>query len=163
MSRTAQPAFATPLNVWSLNRSNRQRNHTVSAAIQMKNQKLQRRTSPKSFVMLSMSFASHGLTDAVHKHPMLRLRALWMCWLTRLPSPNGRPVGRARAVLGLVSHRFQIVSDRVVDGGLDDPLRMHQCLTDLDRARIGDERDERGVSRRDRRRQHVAEILAVMP
>ena len=42
MSRSAQPAFAQPLSELSLNRSNRQRNHTISAAIQMKNQKLHR-------------------------------------------------------------------------------------------------------------------------
>src|SRR3954462_10594273 len=56
MSRIAQPAFAQPLSEWSPNRSNRQRNHTIRAAIQMKNQKLHRRTSPKSVVIASMSF-----------------------------------------------------------------------------------------------------------
>src|SRR4051794_7346920 len=58
MSSTAQPALPQPLSVWSPNRSNRHRNHTISAAIQMKNQKDQRRTSPKSFVMASMAYLS---------------------------------------------------------------------------------------------------------
>src|SRR4051794_5582844 len=55
---TAQPALASPLRVWSPNTSNKHRNHTVKAAIQMKNQKDQSRTSPKSLVMASMSCLS---------------------------------------------------------------------------------------------------------
>src|SRR3954470_7887765 len=51
----AHPAFAQPLIERSPNRSNRQRNQMKSALIQMKNQKLHSSTSPKSFVMLSMS------------------------------------------------------------------------------------------------------------
>jgi hypothetical protein len=54
MSRIAHPAFAQPLSELSLNRSNRQRNHAISAAVQMKNQKLHKRTSPKSVVIASM-------------------------------------------------------------------------------------------------------------
>jgi len=54
ISRKAQPAFPQPLSSRSPNRSNRQRNHTISAAIQMKNQKLHRRTSQKSVVIESM-------------------------------------------------------------------------------------------------------------
>ena len=49
-----QPALAQPLSSESLKRSKMQRNHTMMAAIQMKNQKLQRRTSPKLLVMESM-------------------------------------------------------------------------------------------------------------
>ena len=52
ISRITQPALAQPLSAWSLNKSNRQRNHTISAAIQMKNQKLQSRTSQKLFVSI---------------------------------------------------------------------------------------------------------------
>ena len=51
----AQPALPQPLSVWSLNRSKRQRNHTISAAIQMKNQKLHRSTSQKSLIDESMA------------------------------------------------------------------------------------------------------------
>src|SRR3954453_7067892 len=54
-SRITQPAFAQPLSELSLNRSNRQRNQTISAAIQMKNQKLHSRTSPKSVVIASIT------------------------------------------------------------------------------------------------------------
>src|SRR5690348_1159101 len=58
ISTTAHPALAHPLSVWSPNMSKTQRNHTVNAAIQMKIQKLHRRTSPKSLVMESMSGVS---------------------------------------------------------------------------------------------------------
>src|SRR4051794_23801208 len=54
ISTIAQPALPQPLSVGSLNMSKRHRNHTMIAAIQMKNQKDQRSTSPKSFVMASM-------------------------------------------------------------------------------------------------------------
>src|SRR3954451_25288033 len=54
ISRIAQPAMPQPLSVGSLNMSKTHRNHTMIAAIQMKNQKDQRSTSPKSFVMASM-------------------------------------------------------------------------------------------------------------
>ena len=58
----AQPALPHPLSELSPNRSNRQRNHTVRAAIQMKNQNVQSRTSPKLLVMSFMvsSFCSWG-------------------------------------------------------------------------------------------------------
>src|SRR5215203_3432075 len=59
MSRMAHPAFAQPLSVLSLNMSKRQRNHTMRAAIQMKNQKLHSRTSPKSLVIASIVWSSH--------------------------------------------------------------------------------------------------------
>src|SRR3954451_22161021 len=63
MSSSAQPALAQPLIELSPNRSKRQRNHTISAAIQMKNQKLHNRTSPKSVVIASMVIPSrHGPT-----------------------------------------------------------------------------------------------------
>src|SRR5215207_5878026 len=58
MSRIAQPAFAQPLSELSLNRSNRHRIHAIRAAIQMKNQKLHKRTSPKSVVIASMVIPS---------------------------------------------------------------------------------------------------------
>src|ERR671913_384460 len=58
MSRTAQPAFAQPLSELSLNRSNRHRIHAIRAAIQMKNQKLHNRTSPKSVVIPSIVIPS---------------------------------------------------------------------------------------------------------
>ena len=53
ISKIAQPALAQPLSVWSLNMSNKQRNHTISAAIQMKNQKLHSRTSQKLVVPIA--------------------------------------------------------------------------------------------------------------
>jgi len=48
--------------VRSPNRSKTQRNHTISAAIQMKNQKLHSRTSQKSVVIESMIGSSRGWT-----------------------------------------------------------------------------------------------------
>ena len=60
MRRTAQPAFAQPLSELSPNMSKMQRNHTMIAAIQMKNQKLHRRTSQKSFVIASMVISLVG-------------------------------------------------------------------------------------------------------
>src|SRR3954465_4693744 len=53
-SSTAQPALPHPLSSLSPNRSHRQRNQIISAEIQMKNQKLQSRTSPKSVVIASI-------------------------------------------------------------------------------------------------------------
>ena len=47
MSRIAHPALPHPDRVWSPNMSKRQRNQIMSAAIQMKNQKLHSRTSQK--------------------------------------------------------------------------------------------------------------------
>src|SRR6478609_11086745 len=72
MRSSAHPALPQPLSVWSPNRSNRHRNHTMSAAIQMKNQKDQRRTSPKSLVMASMAylFRRTGRVDP-------KLRRVW--------------------------------------------------------------------------------------
>src|SRR4051794_33525487 len=52
MSRIAHPALPHPVSVRSANMSKMQRNHTKTALIQMKIQKLQSRTSPKSLVML---------------------------------------------------------------------------------------------------------------
>src|SRR6478735_5151021 len=60
MRTMAHPALPQPLRVWSPNRSNRHRNHTISAAIQMKNQKDQRRTSPKSVVIESIAYLFCG-------------------------------------------------------------------------------------------------------
>src|SRR4051794_32798490 len=54
MSRMIQPALAQPPRDLSRNRSKRQRNHTISAAIQMKNQKLHSRTCPKLVVIESI-------------------------------------------------------------------------------------------------------------
>ena len=54
ISRMVQPALPHPDRVWSPNMSNRQRNHTMSAAIQMKNQKLQSRMSQKVGSLKSM-------------------------------------------------------------------------------------------------------------
>src|SRR4051794_37791376 len=54
ISTMAQPALPQPLSDRSPNMSNRQRNQMKIAEIQMKNLKLHRRTSPKSFVMLSI-------------------------------------------------------------------------------------------------------------
>ena len=69
MSRSAQPAFPQPLSELSPNRSKRQRNHTISAAIQMKNQKLHSRTSQKSVVMssivISLSESDQAPSDEV--------------------------------------------------------------------------------------------------
>src|SRR6478609_5125328 len=60
MSSTAQPAFPQPLRVWSPNMSKRHRNHTMIAAIQMKNQKDQSSTSPKLLVIASMARPSRS-------------------------------------------------------------------------------------------------------
>jgi hypothetical protein len=70
ISRSAHPAFAQPLRLRSLNMSNTQRNHTITAAIQMKIQKVHRRTSQKSFVIVSIS---HSFVR-VRRHPVHRLR-----------------------------------------------------------------------------------------
>ena len=51
ISNIDQPAFAQPLSVWSPNMSSKQRNHTISAAIQMKNQKLHSMISQKLVVV----------------------------------------------------------------------------------------------------------------
>src|SRR5512141_2483668 len=55
----AQPALPQPLSVWSLNRSKTQRNQMKMAEIQMKIQKLQRRTSQKLLMLLVLIFVSH--------------------------------------------------------------------------------------------------------
>src|SRR4051794_3699903 len=90
ISRTAHPALPQPLSVLSPNMSKMQRNHTVNAAIQMKNQKLHSRTSPKSVVIASIveSFARVScLTQSIEDmRSLAALRARGP--VTRLQAPR---------------------------------------------------------------------------
>src|SRR5690349_2432506 len=135
MRSADHPALAQPLSVWSPNRSNRHRNQTMSAAIQMKNQKDHRRTSPKSLVMASMARASSlirvaatgvaqcGSERATSAHPYgvsphdLRRSCCPGCWCTSRPGHPGRSgvVGAESALWNREDHGDNAIEIGYVD------------------------------------------------
>src|SRR3954451_10091063 len=81
ISNIDQPALPQPLSVWSPNMSSKQRNHTISAAIQIKNQKLHSMISQKFVVPIAT--------------PLLVFAGAWLATTRENPSGSAQHLTRS--------------------------------------------------------------------